>query len=198
MQYVLYNMCYNNTKGGEKMPPKTKITREMILEAACEIVRERGIESINARAVAQRLNCSTQPVMYNFATIEELKRAVYARADEEHSRRLMDIRGRYESPVMEIGMNYIHFAMEEPNLFKLLFQVDAFSNQSFDDLWNAEELKPVLQQFSTGLGVNMEQAKKIFAARFFLVHGIASMVANNSMEPDEETILQILRLKSGQ
>ena len=180
------------------MPPKTKITREMILEAAYEIVRERGIESINARAIAQRLNCSTQPVMYNFATIGELKRAVYARADEEHSRRLMDIRGRYENPMMEIGMNYIHFAMEEPNLFKFLFQVDAFSDQSFNDLWNAEELKPVLQQFSTGLGVGMEQAKKIFAARFFLVHGIASMVANNSMEPDEETILQILRLKSGQ
>lgn len=108
----------------------------------------------------------------------------------------MDIRGRYENPMMEIGMNYIHFAMEEPNLFKFLFQVDAFSNQSFDDLWSAEELKPVLQQFSTGLGVDMEQAKKIFAARFFLVHGIASMVANNSMEPDEETILQILRVKS--
>lgn len=178
------------------MPPKTKITKEMILEAAYEIIRERGIEHINARSIAQRLNCSTQPVMYNFATIEELKRAVYARTDEEHSLRLMDIRGRYENPMMEIGMNYIHFAMEEPNLFKFLFQVDAFSNQSFDDLWSAEELKPVLQQFSTGLGVDMEQAKKIFAARFFLVHGIASMVANNSMEPDEETILQILRVKS--
>lgn len=178
------------------MPPKTKITKEMILEAAYEIVRERGFGHINARSIAQRLNCSTQPVMYNFATIEELKRAVYARTDEEHSLRLMDIRGRYENPMMEIGMNYIHFAMEDPNLFKFLFQADAFSNQSFDDLWSAEELKPVLQQFSIGLGVDMEQAKKIFAARFFLVHGIASMVANNSMEPDEETILQILRVKS--
>lgn len=35
------------------------------------------------RAVAQRLNCSTQPVLYCFSTVDELKQAVYARADED-------------------------------------------------------------------------------------------------------------------
>ena len=31
-----------------------------------------GAENINARTVSNKLNCSTQPIMYHFATIEEL------------------------------------------------------------------------------------------------------------------------------
>lgn len=48
------------------MPPKAKITKNMIIDAAFQVVREAGVESINARTVAERLNCSTQPVMYHF------------------------------------------------------------------------------------------------------------------------------------
>lgn len=57
------------------MPPKARITRDMVAAAAFEAAREAGWEQINARTVSQRLNCSTQPVMYHFATIEELKKS---------------------------------------------------------------------------------------------------------------------------
>ena len=63
------------------MPAKAKVTKDMIVDAAFAVARETGAENINARTVSERLNCSTQPVMYHFATIEELKRAVYAKAD---------------------------------------------------------------------------------------------------------------------
>ena len=52
------------------MPPKVKVTKDMVIDAAFEIAREAGAENINARTVAKKLNCSTQPVMYHFATIE--------------------------------------------------------------------------------------------------------------------------------
>ena len=67
------------------MPPRAKITKEMVIDAAFEVAREAGAENINARTVAKKLNCSTQPVMYHFATIEELKEAAYAKADGYHS-----------------------------------------------------------------------------------------------------------------
>ena len=52
------------------MPPKPKIKRDMVIDAAFEVVRKTGAENINARTVSKKLNCSTQPVMYHFATIE--------------------------------------------------------------------------------------------------------------------------------
>ena len=103
------------------MPPKTKVTREMIVEAAAEVVRERGYACVNARTVAQRLRCSTRPVMYRFETIERLKRSAYARADQLHGNYLMRIPPE-QDPVLEIGLNYIRFAVEEPQLFRFLFQ----------------------------------------------------------------------------
>lgn len=74
------------------MPAKVKVTKEMILDAAFAVARETGAENINARTVSERLHCSTQPVMYHFATIEELKRTVYAKADQYHSDYLMRIK----------------------------------------------------------------------------------------------------------
>ena len=52
------------------MPPRSKITREMIIDAAYEIVRESGEGSLNARSIADRLGCSTQPVLYVFRTMD--------------------------------------------------------------------------------------------------------------------------------
>ncbi len=73
------------------MPPKPKITKNMVIDAAFEVAREAGGENINARTVAKKLNCSTQPVMYHFATIEELKQAVYAKSNWYHTEYLMNI-----------------------------------------------------------------------------------------------------------
>ena len=103
------------------MPPKTRVTQDMIIDAAIDLMRQSGFESVNARSVAGKLRCSTQPVMYHFSTISNLKRAVYRRADQMHSEYLMDTPpGR--DPILSIGLNYIRFAVEEPQLFRFLFQ----------------------------------------------------------------------------
>lgn len=109
------------------MPAKAKVTKEMIIDAAFAIAREAGVENINARTVSERLHCSTQPVMYHFSTIEELKRTVYAKADSYHSEYLMNLKSPQKGVMLGIGMNYIRFAIEEPHLFRFLFQSDYFS-----------------------------------------------------------------------
>ena len=102
------------------MPPKPKITKEMVVNAAFEVAREAGGENINARTVAKKLNCSTHPVMYHFMTIEELKKAAYAKADCFHTEYLTNV--EQHNRVLGIGLNYIRFAVEEPHLFRFLFQ----------------------------------------------------------------------------
>ena len=52
------------------MPPKAKVTREDILSACVEIIRESGFDAVNARALASRLGCSTQPIFSNYASME--------------------------------------------------------------------------------------------------------------------------------
>lgn len=170
------------------MSAKAKVTKEMIVDAAFGIARESGAGNINARTVSERLNCSTQPVMYHFATIEELKRAVYAKADCYHSGYLMDIKSPQKGVMLGIGLNYIRFAVEEPQLFRFLFQSDFFHGATLLELIDAEELVPVLAAMQESLEMDMDQTKKVFTIVFLFVHGYASIIANNSLKYDEETI----------
>ena len=170
------------------MPAKVKVTKEMIVEAAFAVARETGAENINARTVSEKLNCSTQPVMYHFATIEELKRTVYAKADCYHSEYLMNIKTPKKGVMLGIGMNYIRFAIEEPHLFRFLFQSDFFGGSTLLELIDADELTPVLSAMRESLKMSMEQTKKVFLTIFLFAHGYASIIANNSLKYDEELI----------
>ena len=58
------------------MAPKVRITKDDIINASIDIIKREGLDALNARAVASALGCSTQPVFSNFATMEELLRAV--------------------------------------------------------------------------------------------------------------------------
>ena len=170
------------------MPAKIKATKEMIVDAAFAVARETGAENINARTVSERLNCSTQPVMYHFATIEALKRAAYEKADLYHSEYLMNIENRQKGAMLGIGMNYIRFAIEEPHLFRFLFQSDFFNGSTLLELIGAEELTPVLSAMQRAMEVDIEQVKKIFLTVFLFAHGYASIIANNALKYDEELI----------
>ena len=53
---------------------------------------------------------------------------------------------------------------------------------------DADELTPVLSAMQNALGLAMEQTKKVFLTIFLFAHGYASIIANNSMQYDEELI----------
>lgn len=168
--------------------PKAKITKDMIVDAAFALTRERGIEKVNARTVAQKLGCSTQPVMYHFATIAEIKRAVYEKADWFHTEYLLNIREAQEGPLLGIGLNYIRFAMEEPNLFRFLFQSGSAVEGSLPEMIDSEALVPVLAAMQGAMGLEMAQVKEVFLTIALFTHGYASIIANNSLEYKEGTV----------
>lgn len=170
------------------MPPKAKITNEMVIDAAFEVARKTGAENINARTVSKELNCSTQPVMYHFATIEALKKAAYQKADEYHTQYLMSIPETQKDVLLGIGLNYIRFAVEDTNLFRFLFQSGFVSHNSLMEMINSEELMPVISAMQEEMGMDREQTKEIFITLAMFVHGYASIIANNSLEYDEKLI----------
>ena len=174
------------------MPPKAKITKEMILDAAFSIVREEGIDKVTARRISERLNCSTQPVLYYFATVEEIKDSLYKMADEYHSGYIMNMDEDDENPMVTIGVNYIRFAMEERNLFRFLFQSDEFSGFGILDLVELEEIRPLLEVLKQELDMPMERVKQVFSTLFIYVHGYASLYANNTMVYEESVVLKAL------
>ena len=173
------------------MPPKTKVTAEMVVNAAIEVACQSGYESINARTVSGQLHCSTQAVMYHFSTIESLKKAAYKRLDQLHSEYMMNTRPG-QDPILGIGLNYIRFAVEEPQLFRFLFQSGYAEENNLLEMVDSEELVPVLAAMREGAGLNMEKTRQVFITVALFAHGYASIIANNHLEFDEKLIAEHL------
>ena len=163
----------------------------MIIQAAVEVARQSGHESINARTVSERLCCSTQPVMYHFSTIDAMKRAAYAQVDHMHTEFLMTIPPDRD-PVLAIGLNYIRFAVEEPRLFRFLFQSGYAQEKDLPEIADSGELAPVLAAMRDGAGLSMEKTGNVFISVALFAHGYASLIANNHLEFDEKLISERL------
>ena len=173
------------------MPPKARIAKDMIINAAIEIAKQRGYESINARTVSEQLHCSTQPVMYHFSTIDAMKRAAYAQVDQLHSEKLMTIPPG-QDPALGIGLNYVRFAVEEPRLFRFLFQSGYAEENNLLEMADSEGLAPVLAAIKEGAGLSMEKSRDVFITVALFAHGYASLIANNHLEFDEKLIAEHL------
>ncbi len=174
--------------GGITIPPKARITKDMVIDAAFEIARTGGAEQISARTVSQKLGCSTQPVMYHFAKIEDMKRAAYEKADCCHTGYMMNVDERCENLLLGIGLNYIRFAIEEPNLFRFLFQSGYAAENSLLEMIDSEGLRPLLSAMQEASGMDEKQMKEVFVTIALFAHGYASIIANNSLEYDETII----------
>ena len=102
------------------MPPQINFTKEAILQEAFEIVRKEGQQALTARRIAQRLNCSTQPVYSAFASMKELTEAVRQKAAEYGEQYLLQ-EELQAYPFLSIGLRYVRFAREERELFKMVY-----------------------------------------------------------------------------
>lgn len=172
------------------MPPKVKVTQNDVVNAALEIVRESGAQSINARSVAAVLSCSTQPIFSNFQSIDELKIAVIQKADElyqEYVKR--EIEKNEYPPYKASGMGYIRFAKEEKELFKLLFMRDR-TNEGTDT--SDHLFSEMVNLVHENTGLTNDAAALFHVEIWIVVHGIATMLATNYLDLDWTLIAKIL------
>ena len=167
------------------MAPKTKITKEMVIDAAFDVIKENGHENLNARSISEYLGCSTQPVLYTFKTVDEIREAAYEEADRYHTEYIMP-KDENQNPMLALGLNYVRFGNDEKNLFRFLFQTDKFGGKSIDTLMDDPNLKEILEIMAAGMKVDTEKAKEMFLAFFCVAHGLASLLANNSMKYNED------------
>ena len=167
------------------MPPKAKITRGMILDAAFGLVREKGHEALNARELARRLGCSTQPILYAFAAMDELRSAVYQRADEYHTACILPRDGEGPDALLQLGLNYVRFGHEERHLFRFLFESDRFGGMDMRALLKGPGVGDMVAILAGALGCGTAAAEKVFLTFFAVAHGLASLLCNNAMAYDE-------------
>ncbi|MDF2519901.1 MAG: hypothetical protein K0R84_529 [Clostridia bacterium] len=168
------------------MPPKQKITKDMILEAAFQITKEKGFEGVNARSLAKVIGCSTQPIFSHYSNMADLKKEFCEYISSYYNEYVLS-RAKGENFFREIGLAYIAFAKNESNLFQLLFMSERTGVDMYSDMFGDENLE-VAKVVSAKAGISLEAAKNLFRKIWIFVHGIAALTATKSARlSDAET-----------
>ncbi len=153
------------------MPPQINFSKEIILNEAFELVRQEGFQAMTARRIAQRLNCSTQPIYSAFASMKELEVAVLEKATNHIVQYLLQ-EEQTPSPFLNIGLRYLQFAREEKELFKLLYL-------SGKGELIPQEMEPFIAEFTQRIkqetdlqGLEEERLKRMFMVMWIFTHGL--------------------------
>ena len=171
------------------MPPKVKVTKEDIIKTAVDLVRAGGVQSVNSRAIAAALCCSTQPIFSNFSSMEELERSVIDSAFASYLGYLQreSDSGKYPE-YKAFGMAYVRFAKEEKELFKLLFMRD----RSGEEITSSADAETSAKMIMQANGVSIETARLMHLELWTCVHGIGVMLATSFQSLEWDLISQIL------
>ncbi|MGN0416016.1 MAG: TetR/AcrR family transcriptional regulator [Agathobacter sp.] len=173
------------------MAPRNKYTREEMVEAAVRVVREKGIDALTAKALADELGVSTQPVFTCFHTIEEAKHEARTAAERVYDR-YVEEGLRMKVPFLGVGMQYIHFAKEEPQLYRLLFlTANGEGNSSvMAALHHSQDL--VRESLQQTYHIDAPTADRYFRDMWLVVHSLATLVVTGGCPYSEEEIGKIL------
>lgn len=171
------------------MPPKQRITREMILERSFAMFCREGMEAVNARSVAKALNCSTQPIFSYYAGMSDLKTTLDQKAHELWTQTLEG--ASHEGNHFEnCCCAYLRFACEQPQLFAHLFMRIGKDTSAMGgpEGWRDEMIRYECEQF----GINEEQAVALCTKLMTYVHGLASVKASR-LEGYDESLVEHVR-----
>ena len=155
------------------MPAIKKVSKEAIIDAAVEILREGGAAAINARSVAKKLGCSTQPIYLSFRNMDELKAAMTQRAIALHTRHVRDsLRSREDSGYSRYssyGMGFVKFAAEEKHLVRWLYlDGEQPAPHQYDVL-----LPEIIAAMVSEYGYTEEQVRKLHRDMAYYSYGLA-------------------------
>ncbi len=163
------------------MPPKVKFTKEQILSAALEIVREKGIDALSARTLGKKLGTSSCPIFTAYENMEALLTAVKQEAMTMYSEYIKV--GLQDTPAFRgVGKQYILFAVKEPKLFQFLFMSEQPSKPSVENVLPIidDNYPLILSSVENSYNVERKDAEKIYRHLWIYSHGIAVLIATNT------------------
>lgn len=99
--------------------------KEALLSTALQMVEEEGLDAITLREITQRLGTSRSAVYRHFESKEDLIKGVieqgFTLLDELFNPIFHDQKRSVEERFERMSRTYLEFAIEHPNLYRLLF-----------------------------------------------------------------------------
>ncbi len=173
------------------MAPKNKFTKKEMVDAALRVVREKGIDGLTAKTMADELGTSTQPIFTCFGSMDGVRTEVYKDAINIYDR-YADAGLRERIPFFGVGMQYIRFAREEPELYRLLF-LTRTQEKEYGAMKAMRHLQELVRPTLTNIyHITEEEADLYFRDLWLVVHSLSTLIVTGDCPYSDKEIGQIL------
>jgi len=177
------------------MARKIEVTKEKMLQAAYEILKEEGYNAVNIKTIAAKVGCSTKPISWQFGNMHEMRKEIYKYAAAQLYEGIEERLSKCNviEAFFETGKIYISNAIDNPNVFRFLCVDDpgdiVDGNQSFMDLLGDDFIKDTLvKEFS----LSKDVVERIVADIVIYTHGLSTMLLWESFKLDKQTAFQMI------
>lgn len=177
------------------MARKTQISKEVILEAAFQMLLRDGYVSINITSLAKEIGCSTQPIAWHFGNMEGLRTelldycvrfvgSIFGGIKREHIAEQLE----------DIASGYATLAFDYPNLYKYFYMSDV-DGRKMDELTKhlrADNYEKAIQMLQEEYSISAKAALQHMINLQMYVHGIASYMVTQRNFTTKEEVLQMI------
>lgn len=173
------------------MAPKNKFTKEEMVNAALQVVRLNGIDRLTAKTMADELGTSTQPIFTAFGSMDTVRQEVYDSAIRLYDK--YTTAGLKEKiPFLGVGMQYIRFAWDEPELHRFLF-LTRTQNNKYSAMTAMRRLQALVRPTLMNVyRITAEEADIYFRDLWFVVHSLSTLIVTGDCPYSDREIGQIL------
>lgn len=167
------------------MPPKQKITKDAIADAAFSIVEKKGLPLLTARNVSDMMGISTKPIYFYFSCMADLRRETMRKAAEI----LLTYMSRpYTDHIfLNMGIGFTFFARD----YKILYRHMFMENNEFKDLVEDFFINVRQQIKKDKKFINMTQKERddMLNTMWIFTHGLASFICVGLIENHSDSFI---------
>lgn len=177
------------------MPRSVQITKEKILTAALDVLIREGYSAVSIKSIARELNCSTQPIAWQFGNMDNMREALTKEAVAYANQKMMPTSTNCIEAFWQIGYGYINLAFDTPNLFRFVYMGESknYCRGGFNSILTDKGNAVLIDKLYQYLNISKEQADMLFQRMIVYTHGMVSLVVAGVLNCTKEQVYSIVK-----
>lgn len=172
------------------MPPKYKVTKEGVLDAAYSLLETQGRSAVTSRAIAEALGISSRPIYSFFPSMDALFQALYEKSVDV-MRGYMD-RAYTADAFLNTGVGYVLFALQKRTISDY---INHYCSDAYSFAMDAKVIDEVYAKISENpgyAGITREAFNAIFENTSIYTYGLITYARTMKIDLPEREIIEKL------
>lgn len=177
------------------MPRSVQITKEKILAAAMDILIRDGYSAVNIKSISKELECSTQPIAWQFGNMDNMREALTQEAVIYTNQKMTPNSTNCIEAFWQIGYAYIDLAFDTPHLFRFVYMGESniYCRGDFSSILTDKGNAALINELCKYLKISKEQTNMFFQRMIIYTHGIASLIVAGVLNCSKEQVYSIVK-----